>query len=128
MSSDKQALMKSALRRSRKDSSWLGYWLFQQRRRGKMKVKEQARQLGINISQLVSLSLCMTPRIEQFHDDLQAICQHCQVAPTVLAGLLRMEWTLAQWQGDAKQQTGPGGRLMAASEKPPLPDEGNENP
>jgi hypothetical protein len=129
MSSDKQALMKSALRRSRKDSSWLGYWLFQQRRREKLKVKEQARQLGISISQLVSLSLCMTPRKEQFQDDLQAICQHCKVMPTLLAGLLKKEWALAQWKEDAKLQASHGGRLMAASETPPsLPDESHEKP
>lgn len=128
MSSDKQALMKSALRRSRKDSNWLGYWLFQQRRREKLKVKKQADQLGISISQFVSLSLCMTPRKEHFQNDLMAICQHCKVTPTVLAGLLRKEWTLAQWQGDERQQAGPNGRLMAASETPPPSDEGNEKP
>lgn len=129
MSSDKQALMKSALRRSRKDSSWFGHWLFQQRRREKLKVKQQAKQLGISMSQLVSLSLCMTPRQEQEHflEDLQAICQHCKVPPTLLAGLLRKEWALAQWQGHAKPQE--SGQLMAASETPPpLPPESNEKP
>lgn len=129
MSSDKLALMKSALRRSRKDSSWLGYWLHQQRRREKLKVKEQARRLGISISQLVSLSLCMTPRKEHFQDDLQAICQHCKVPLTLLAGLLRKEWAIAQWQGDARPQASQSNWLMAASESPPPPpDESHEQP
>lgn len=129
MSSDKQALMKSALRKSRKDNNWLGYWLFQQRRREKLKVKEQARQIDITISQLVSLSLCMTPRMEHFQDDLQAICRHCKVTPTVLAGLLRKEWALAKWQGHAKPQNTQSGWLMAASETPlPPPDESHEKP
>jgi hypothetical protein len=121
--------MKSALRRSRKDSSWLGYWLFHQRSREKLKVKEQARQLGISINQLVSLCLCMTPRKEHFQDDIQAICQHCKITATVLAGLLRKEWTLAQWQGDAQTQASQSGWLMAASETPPPPsDESHEKP
>ncbi|MFT3883294.1 MAG: hypothetical protein QM703_27025 [Gemmatales bacterium] len=128
MSSDKQALMKSALRKSRKDSSWVGHWLYQQRRREKLKVKEQARQLDISISQLVSLSLCMTPRQEHFQDDLMAISQHCKVTPTLLAGLLRKEWALAQWQGQAKPQANQSGWLMAASETPLLSDEDDEKP
>lgn len=129
MSSDKQALMKSAFRRSRKDNRWLGYWLFQHRLREKLNVKDQANQLGINISQLVSLSLCMTPRKEHFQDDLLAICQYCKLTPTVLAGLLRKEWALADWQGDAKPQANQSGWLMAASETPPpAPDESHEKP
>ncbi len=129
MNSDKRALMKSALRKSRQESTWLGYWLFQQRRREKLKVKEQARQLDITISQLVSLSLCMTPRQEHFQDDLQAICQHCKVTLTVLAGLLRREQALVQWQTEAKPQNSQSGWLMAASETPPPPpDESHEKP
>lgn len=128
MSSDKKALMKSALRKSRKDNNWLGYWLFQQRRREKLKVKDQVKQLGITISQLVSLSLCMTPRKEHFQGDLLAICQHCKVTPTLLAGLLRKELALVEWQGEAKPQANQSGWLMAASETPPPPDERHEKP
>jgi hypothetical protein len=43
MSSDKRALMKSALRQSRRNRNWMGYWLHKQRIREKLKVSEQSR-------------------------------------------------------------------------------------
>lgn len=119
MSSDKRALMKSALRQSRRNRNWMGYWLHKQRIREKLKVSEQSRQLAISVSQLVSLSMCMTPRHEHFPDDLHAICQECHVSATLLANLIRKEWALIKTQQSAKPPSSQTGWLMAASETPP---------
>jgi hypothetical protein len=119
MSSIKRALMKSALRQSRRTSDWMGYWLHRERRREKLKVPEQARRLGITVSQLVSLSLCMPPRKDHFQEDLQAICQACPMNLGLLANLIRKEWTLFEINQPTRPHTSEAGWLMAASETPP---------
>jgi hypothetical protein len=107
----------------------VGFWLYKQRRREGVKPAEQARRLGVTVRQLISLSLCKTPRRESFAEDNEVVTRHCGVAPTLLADLIKREWTLAQW----RQADSPSGTLglRAASEadqESAVPEDDDETP
>jgi hypothetical protein len=122
---DRRQLWRSVLRRTGLDPRRVGHWLRRHRRSEGLRPGPLARQLGVTMKGLILLSLCQTPRDEQFQEDLRVICTRTGADPVALARLLRQEQALERWQGTAPP---PQGWLMAASDAEVEPGEGDQPP
>jgi hypothetical protein len=78
---------------------------------------------------LVLLSLCLTPRTDQFREDLDVICRRTGAAPAALAQILRRHQALANWkEPGCSPGTTPSaeGWLVAASDAPVIEEKKSE--
>ncbi|MCI0465059.1 MAG: hypothetical protein L0Z62_49695 [Gemmataceae bacterium] len=117
-------LWKSVLRQTGRDPTLVGYWLRRHRRTESLKPAELARHLRVGMEGLILLSLCQTPRADQFREDLEVICRRTGTDAAALALILRREQALAQWaEGGAPAAQG---WLAAASDATPLEDTDEE--
>jgi hypothetical protein len=110
---DRRSLWRSVLRRTGRDPAFLGYWLRRHRLSERLSPAHLAGRLGLDLERLVLLSLCRTPRDEQFGTDLAVVSARTGAETTALARLLRQEQGLARW---AEGAAPPHGWLMAASD------------
>ena len=113
---ERKRLWKSVLRQTGRDPARVGHWLRRHRQAERMSPAELARWLGVSLEGLVLLSLCQTPRHDQFREDLEVICRRTGANESALAQILRRQQALARWTEQAP--TGQGW-LMAASDAAP---------
>lgn len=118
MTPEQQAgLQAAALRQTAEDRLWVGYWLKRHQDHERLDPAQLAINLGLTVENFVLLSLCRTPRADQFQNDVAAICRRTGVREIDLVRLLRQEQNI-----ERLQQAGPAsthGWLMAASDRPP---------
>lgn len=79
-----------------------------------------ARILDIPLEQVCGLALCLRPRAESFHEDVQRIAERFHVAPQTLAGIIRHVEAIAAIQAAGK---GKGQIAAAARDAEESPDE-----